>query len=113
MELFKNIRTKTLVFSNEYLNNIMKIVQSIEDASLLIKDIRETVENEVKEQKGGFLGMLDATLGASLLSSILAGNGIIRAGEGAKQQVKDKVQLELLKEQSEQIRIFNAASSFN
>ena len=44
---------------------------------MLIKDIRETVENEVKEQKGGFLGMLDATLGTSLLSSILAGKGII------------------------------------
>ena len=83
MELFKNIRTKTLVFSNEYLNNIMKIVQSIEDASLLMKDIPERVENEVKEQKGGFLGMLNATLGASLLSSILVGNGIIRASEGA------------------------------
>ena len=40
------------------------------------------VQNEVKEQKGGFLSMLLGTLGASLLGNILAGKGINRAGEG-------------------------------
>ena len=47
------------------------------------------VENEVKEQKGEFLGMLAATFGASLLGNLLAckraikdSNGVIRAGEG-------------------------------
>ena len=51
--------------------------------------VKNLVENEVKEQKGGFLGMLTATLGASLLWNLLAskrvvkgGNGVIRAGEG-------------------------------
>ena len=39
----------------------MKKVKSLEGASLLIKDFSETVENEVKEQKGGFSGMLAAT----------------------------------------------------
>ena len=80
---------------------------------MLIKDIRETVENEVKEQKGGFLGMLDVTLGTSLLSSILAGKGIIRAGEGAIATIKEEEKLELVKERSKQIRIFNTTSSFN
>ena len=80
---------------------------------MLIKDIRETVENEVKEQKGGFLGMLDATLGTSLLSSILAGKGIIWAGDGAIATIKEKEKLELVKERSMQIRIFNTTSSFN
>ena len=37
-----------LVFSNEDLNNIMKIVKSLEDATLLIKGVTETVQNEVK-----------------------------------------------------------------
>ena len=45
---------------------------------------RLTVQNEVKEQKGGFLSMLFGTLGASLLGSILTGRGINRAGKGKR-----------------------------
>ena len=48
----------------------------------MLKGVTETVQNEVKEQKGGFLSMLLGTLGASLLGNILAGKGINRAGEG-------------------------------
>ena len=44
--------------------------------------VTETVQNEVKEQKGGFLSMLLGTLGASLLGNILAGKGINRAEKG-------------------------------
>ena len=54
----------------------MKIVTSLEDAVLLIKGVSETVENKVKEQKGGFLGMIAANLGASLLRNLLASKGI-------------------------------------
>ena len=50
---------------------------------MLLKGVSETIENESKEQKGGFLSMLLGTLGASLLRNILAGKGINRAGEGA------------------------------
>ena len=57
----------TLIFSNEELDDIMKIVKSLQEGGLLIKGVSEIVENEVKEQKCGFLGMLAATLGASLL----------------------------------------------
>ena len=49
---------------------------------LLLKGVSETVQNEVKEQKGGFLSMLLGTLGASLLRNILAGTGVNRAGKG-------------------------------
>ena len=48
----------------------------------MLKGVTETVQNEVKEQKGGFLSMLLGTLGASLLGNILTGKGINRAGEG-------------------------------
>ena len=41
----------TLVFSNEEIDDIIKIVKSIEYADLLIKGICETVENESKEEK--------------------------------------------------------------
>ena len=60
----------------------MKIIKSLEDSGLLLKGVTETVQNEVKEQKGGFLRMLLGTLGASLLGSILEGKGINRAEKG-------------------------------
>ena len=47
---------KTLIFSNKDLNDIIKIIKYLEDVGLLIKVVTETVENEVKEQKGGCLG---------------------------------------------------------
>ena len=56
----------TLIFSNEELDDIMKIDKSLEEARLLIKSISETVENEVKVQKGEFLSILAATLGDNL-----------------------------------------------
>ena len=72
----------TLIISNDEINDIIKIVKSLEDSGLLLKGVTETVQNEVKEQKGGFLSMLLGTLGASLLGNILTGQGINRAGEG-------------------------------
>ena len=65
--------TTILIFSIEELNNITKILKSVEDSRLLIKGITETVENKVKEQKGGFLGMLEATLVSTIVGNMLAG----------------------------------------
>ena len=62
--------------------NILKIVKSLEDSELLLEGVSETITSEAKEQKGGFLSMLLGTLGASLLGNMLAGKGVIRAGEG-------------------------------
>ena len=62
----------------------MKMVKSLEDSGLLLKAVSETVQNEAKEQKGGFLRMLIGTLGASLLRNMLAAKGINRAGYGNK-----------------------------
>ena len=56
----------------------MKIVKSLEDSGLLIKGVSETIQNEVREQKGEFLNMLLRTLGSSLLVNMLAGKGIVR-----------------------------------
>ena len=61
----------------------MKIDKSLKESRLLIKSVSEIIKNEAKEQKGGFLGMLLGTLGASLLGNLLTGKGIFRAGEGA------------------------------
>ena len=50
----------------------------------MLKEITNTIKNETKEQKGGFLSMLLGTLGASLLGNLLTGKGIVRAGSGNK-----------------------------
>ena len=72
----------TLIISNNEMEDIIKLVKSLEDSGLLLKGVTETVQNEVKEQKGGFLSMLLGTLGASFLENILTGQGINRARKG-------------------------------
>ena len=54
----------------------MKIVKSLEDSGLLLNGVSETIQNEAKEQKGGFLSILLGTQGASLLGNMLAGKAI-------------------------------------
>ena len=75
------------------MNDIMKIVESLEDAGLLIKGVSETIKHEPKEQKGGFRDMLLGTLGVSLLGNMLAGKGAIatRAGKGTIRSDKDTI----------------------
>ena len=63
--------TKTLIISNEEMNDIMKIVQVPKDSNVLLKGVTETIKNGTKEQKGGLLSLLLGTLGASLLGSLL------------------------------------------
>ena len=64
------------------MNDIMKIVKSLEESSLLIKGVSERIKNQAKEQKDGFLGRLLVTLDGSLLGNLLISKGTIRAGEG-------------------------------
>ena len=75
-------RDTTLITSNDEMKDILKIAKSLEDSGLLLEGVSETIKNEAKEQKGGFLSMLLGTLGASLLGNMLAGEGVTRVGEG-------------------------------
>ena len=59
--------TATLIISNDEMNDILKIIKSLEDFGVLLKGLNETIKNEVKEQKGGFISMLLDTLGAGLI----------------------------------------------
>ena len=56
-----------LVISNKEIENVIKIVKSLEESGLLIKGVSETIKNKVKEQKGGFIGILLGILAASSL----------------------------------------------
>ena len=76
----------------------MKIIEALENSGILLKGVSKTIENETKEQRGGFLSMLLGTLGASLLGNLLTGGkgimraseskGIVRADEGSKENLK-------------------------
>ena len=77
--------TTTLIISNDETEDIIDIVKSLEDSGLLLKGVSETIQNETKEQKVGFLSMFSMLLcevGANLLGDVLASKGMNRAGEG-------------------------------
>ena len=74
--------TTGLIISNEEMEDIMKIVESLAETGLLIKGISETIKNEAKEQKRGFLPMLLGTLAAGILGNA-SGKGVIRGSKGA------------------------------
>ena len=61
------------------------------------------MENEVKEQKGGFLGMLAAILCATLLANMLIGKGVETKIPRRGVKRPSEVNLEMVKN-------FNAAS---
>ena len=81
----KGAGTTTLIISNDEMDDILKIVKSLENSTLLLNGVSETIQHEAKERRGGFLSMLLGTLGASLLGDVLSkglsGTGVIRAGE--------------------------------
>ena len=79
----------TLFLSNEDMKDIIETIKSLEDSSVLIDRVTETVKHEIKKQEGGFLGALLAPLALSLvqlvLSSVLKGirrRGVRRAERG-------------------------------
>ena len=83
-----------LIIEKEDMQDIIKIIKELENSDILLKGVSKTIENEIKEQRGGFLSMLLGTLGASLLGNLLtgkgimrAGDGIVRAGEGSKKKI--------------------------
>ena len=72
-----------LIIEEEDMKDIMKIIEALENSGILSKGVTQTIENETKEQRRGFLSMLLETLGAALLGNLLTGGkGIMRAGDG-------------------------------
>ena len=72
------------------MKDLIEIVKSVENSGLLLKEVSKTIQNEAKEQKGGFLSMLLGGLDASLLGNILAGKGAI--AKSISEEVKSKSQ---------------------
>ena len=80
----------TLIISNDEMDEILKIVKSLENSGVLLKGISETIQHEAKEQRGGFLSMLLGTLGASLLDDVLP-KGL--SGRGVLELMKEQLEL--------------------
>ena len=88
-----------LIIEQEDMNDIIKIIEALENSGILLKGVTKTIENETKEQRGGFLSMLLGTLGANLLGNLLSGKGLARAGKGivrAGEAVKKKKKFSLM-----------------
>ena len=82
LQYYSTTGTAALIISNEAMEDIMKIVKSVEESGLLIKGINETIKNEANEHKGGaLLPMILGTLAANMLGSALTEKIVIRAGE--------------------------------
>ena len=64
------------------MKDTLKIVKSLENSGILLDRVSETIENEAKEQKGGFLSISLGTLQVSILGNMLAGKRVTRAGGG-------------------------------
>ena len=73
------------------MNDITKIVESLENTGLLIKRVRETIKNEAKEETDGFLGMLLGTLDANSIGNLLAGTGVMRADKDTIRAVEGTI----------------------
>ena len=87
----------TLFFSNEDMNDIIKIVESLEKSHLLIDGATETVKFEIKKWEDRFLGAVMSPVAALLIapmafslvqpatSSLINGiakKGLMRSGKG-------------------------------
>ena len=70
----------TLIISNNEIEDLIKIVKSLEDSGLLLKGVIESVQNQIKK-KGGFFSMLLGALHASLLGNLLTGKGVNKKGK--------------------------------
>ena len=75
-------RITTLTISDNDMDELIKIIRTLEEHDILLKGTSKTIKNETKEQRGGFLSMLLGTLGASLLGNLLTGRGLYRTGQG-------------------------------
>ena len=74
-----------LIIEEEDVDDIMKIIKALQNSGILLKGVTKTIENETKEQRGGFLSMLLSLLGNLLTTGkeiVRAGEGVIRAGDG-------------------------------
>ena len=87
-ELSEQEKDLLYFLSNENMNDIIKIIKSLEDSGVLVDGVSETGKHEIKKQEGRFPGALLALLAASLVQPVISsvvkgisGRGVRRAGK--------------------------------
>ena len=102
-----------LIIQKDEMDDILKVVKSLEDSGVLLKGVSETIQNKAKEQRGGFLSMLLGSLGSSLLGDMLfgkKGKGTIRACEGT---IRGSYGSKRSSIKRPSLKIFDSTTSFN
>ena len=64
------------------MNDFIRIIKSLENSSLLIDGVSETVMHEIKKPEGWFVGRLLRTLFTSILGKMSTEEGVLRAKRG-------------------------------
>ena len=62
----------TLFISDEYMNDIIKIMKLLEDSCVVIDGITVIVKHEIKKKEGGFLEALLTLVATSLAQSVIS-----------------------------------------
>ena len=62
----------TLFISNEDMNDIIRIIKSLEDLAVLIDEVNETEKREIKKEEGGFPGALLASLAGPIVKPVIS-----------------------------------------
>ena len=63
------------------MNNVIRIINSIEESGLLTIAVRNIIKNQAKEETDGFPSMLITVLGASSFQNLLTSKGTIKADQ--------------------------------
>ena len=71
------------------MNDVTKIIKSLEDSVVLIEAATKTVKHEIKKQKGRFLGALLVPLGVSLVQPVISSVVKNIGGRGVTEQEED------------------------
>ena len=86
-ELWEQKKKFNLFISKEDVNDIIKVIKSVQNSGVLIDGVTETGKQESKKQEGGFLGVLSQSLAASVVQPVISsmvkdiiGRRVIRAG---------------------------------
>ena len=73
----------TLVISNKGMDDIIKIIKSLENSDVFLDGVGETVKHEIKKkQEWGYLRMLFAFLGTSIIGNMLTGERVRKGEKG-------------------------------
>ena len=69
------------------MNDIIKIIKSLEDLGVLTDGVTKTVKHEIKKQEGEFLGALLVPLATSKVQPVISSVVKGRSGRGVRRTV--------------------------